>query len=414
MESSLVRANVLFVLHLQRMLARAVRRLLFARLGQDKPLKTVLVFRTGRLGDFLNAIPALHLLRERLQGARIILATTVSAQPAMQALSASYADLSALPWLDLVVPAPVNRAIAFTMTGRSRGVTDLRRLIREESPDAVFILSNMGETLRSKLKKLVFFRLAGYRGPLFGVDGLAHRGLLRRRQFELGIYEHEVYGPIHAVSECPRIGPVEDSEFRQDVSIPESAMRSIRELIPQVWQDGRPLVAVAPGASFSHKTWPAQRFIAVGRELQREFNCRFFVVGADGDRPLGAEIEAGLGRNCLDVTGRTSVTELAALLGLCRLFVGNDSGPAHVASAVRCPCVTVTSALDYPGIWEPWNSRGRVLRTRIDCEFCLSLTGCPRGTNACIDAIKVTEVLDLCREALGAEIADRRQAASAY
>jgi ADP-heptose:LPS heptosyltransferase len=197
----------------------------------------------------------------------------------------------------------------------------------------------------------------------------------------------------------------------QKVRIPETAMRKAREIVPQTWMNGHTLVAVAPGASFPHKMWPTERFIAVCRDLQSEFDCRLFVVGSDGDRPLGAKIQASLGANCLDLTGRTSVMELAALLGQCRLFVGNDSGPAHVASAVDCPCVTVTSALDFPGIWEPWNSRGRVARARIDCEFCLSLTCCPRKTNACILAIEVTEVLGLCRQVLVPAASDRRQTA---
>jgi ADP-heptose:LPS heptosyltransferase len=295
------------------------------------------------------------------------------------------------------------------MAGRSRGVTHLRRLLSEERPDAVFILANMGETLRSRVKKLVFFRWAGHRGPLFGVAGLPSRGLLRRRQFELRFYEHEVYGPVRAISECPRIGPVEDCELVQQLSIPEPAIRRLREIVPKTWITGRPLVAIAPGASFPHKMWPAERYVDVCRKLLREFDCRLVLVGSDGDRRLGAEIQASLGANCLDLTGRTSVTELAALLGQCRLLVGNDSGPAHLASASGCPCVTVTSALDFPGVWEPWNSRGRVARTRIDCEFCLSLTCCPLGTNACILAIEVIEVVGLCRQVLGTAVGDRWQ-----
>jgi hypothetical protein len=319
----------------------------------------------------------------------------------MQSLTSTYANPSSLPWLDFVMPPLVDSVLSFAMTGPDRGLKPLRRLIAEERPDAVFVLPYMGESVGSKLKKLLFFRLAGFRGSIFGFDGLATRQILRGCQYRLGLYEHEVYGPVRAICECPMIGAVTEEEIVQRVTFPEAASRWARDVVNESWLKGHPLVAIAPGASFPHKMWPTDRYIAASRELLQEYGCRFVVVGADADRPLGVKLEESLGDCCLDMTGRTTVTQLAALLSLCRLFVGNDSGPAHVASAVDCPCVTVTSALDFPGIWEPWNSRGRIARTRIDCEFCLSLTCCPRKTNACIMAIHTDEVLGLCRQVLG-------------
>ena len=396
-----VRESVLLVLKLRRSLVRSIQRLIFPRFDPQKPLRTVLVFRTGRLGDFLNAVPALHVLRKRLPDARIVLASTVSSLPSMQVLTSAYANTDSLPWLEFVVPFPVDTAVTFAMTGSDRGLQPLRRIIAEERPDAVFVLPYTGEALGSKLKKLLFFRLAGFKGFIFGFDGLATRASMRRRQYQLGLYEHEVYGPIHAIGECPTIGAVAEEEIVQRLTIPEAASRWAHEVVNESWLDGSPLVAIAPGASFPHKMWPIERYISASQKLHQEYGCRFVVVGADADRPLGVRLADSLGTNCLDVTGSTTVTQLAALLSRCWLFVGNDSGPAHVASAVDCPCVTVTSALDFPGIWEPWNSRGRIARTRIDCEFCLSLTCCPLKTNACIMAIDTDEVLSLCRQVLG-------------
>jgi len=399
-----VRQSVLLLLKLRRSLVRSIQRLTFPGFDPRQTLHNVLVFRTGRLGDFINAVPAMRLLRTRLPDARIVLATTVSSMPSMQSISSAYANLDLLPWLEFVTPSLVDRAMSFTMMGPDRGLKSLRHLIAEERPDAVFVLPYMAESLVSKLKKLLFFRLAGFKGPIFGFEGLATRKTLRRSQYQLGLYEHEVYGPVRAISECSMIGTVAEEEIVQRLTIPENALQWARDVVNESWPDGHPLVAIAPGASFPHKMWPIDRYIAVSRELLQEYGCRFVVVGADADRPLGVKLKESLGNCCLDMAGRTTVTQLAALLSLCCLFVGNDSGPAHVASAAGCPCVTVTSALDYPGIWEPWNSRKRIVRTRIDCEFCLSLTCCPLKTNACILAIDTDEVLSLCRQALGVPV----------
>ncbi len=399
---------MLLLLHLRRGLVRWVRRMLYRQFRPGQPLKTVLVFRTGRLGDFLNAVPALGVLRARLPQARIVLASTVSSLPAMRDLTRSYADLEALPWLAFVTPTPVDRTVCFTMDRHGHALAAMRRIIEEERPDAVFVLPYMGEPLGARLKKLLFFRLAGSKGPIFGFDSLPSRGSFEHRQFRMGLYEHAVYGPVRAVSECPAIGPVEESDITQQIAVPAEAGVWTRRVLKDAGFLDTMMVAISPGASFAHKIWPVDCFAALGEALLERYPCRLVVVGSEGDGPLGAALRARLGSRCLDLTGQTSVTALAALLEQCRLFVGNDSGVAHLASAVGCPAVTVTSALDFPGMWEPWNSRDRVARVRIECEHCLSLTACPLGTNACIRAVDPQEVLRLCAQVLGAgRMADR-------
>lgn len=391
---------VLFALRLRQKIVRIVWRLLYPKLRAGDSLKRVMVFRTGRLGDFLVAVPALHLLRSRLPDARIVLATTVSSLRSMQTKTKAYADLAALPWLDFVSPSVVDRAVAFEMSGKTRGLGSLRKLLGEEAPDAIFVLPYMGESLPSKLKKLLYFRMAGYRRPIYGFDGFASRLSMRRAQFRLGMYAHEVYGPVQALSECAPIGAIQEKELVQNIAIPDAAVQWAAETLKGFEEPANILIAVAPGASFAHKTWPVDRFLSVCRQLRERFGAQFVVLGADIDRPLGATLQQGLEAGCLDLTGRTSVTQLAAILSNCQLFVGNDSGPVHVASAVGCPCITVTSALDFPGLWEPWKNREGVVRTRLDCEYCLSLTCCPLNTNACIQSIGISEVLGRCLDVL--------------
>lgn len=388
------------VLRLRQLCVQLVKNVLYRKPQHAQAYRTVLVFRTGRLGDFLNAIPAMHILRSRLAGTRIVLVTTASSDPAMQVITKSYADPNSLPWLEFVVPSLVDRAVSFVMSGYADGLQQVRKVIHEEQPDAIFVLPYFGEVLTAKLRKLLFFRLAGFSGPIFGFDGFASRGILRRNQYELGLYEHEVFGPVRAISECPDLRPVAESEIVLNVAVPQAATLWARKVIEESCFSDSPLVAIGPGATYPHKIWPTDRYIEVCRELRRKYSCRFVVVGIQSDSAIAARLHAEFAADCLDTTGRTSVAQLAALLSFCVLFVGNDSGPAHVASAVGCPCVTVTSALDFPGIWEPWNSRGRVARVRIGCEFCLSLTHCPLGTNECILAVESRQVLRMCNDVI--------------
>lgn len=408
LRDSIRRKLILLVLHLRRSLVRLIKRLLFPEFRAGQVLGTVLVFRIGRLGDFLNAIPALALLRSRLPQARIILATTVSSLPLVQSVASAYADPDALPWLEFATPCLVDRAVCFTMAGPDRGLATMRRAIREEHPVAIFLLPYIGESLAGRLKKLLFFRLAGFKGPIFGFDGFTSRSHFRRTQYQLGMYEHAVFGPVRAISECAAIGVVEESEIVLQVSIPEAAMSWARKLLQASALMDTVLVAISPGATFIHKAWPLDRYVQFCEELTQRYDCRLLVVGIDADRPLGEALCAAIGDRCLDMTGKTSVTQLAALLELCRLFVGNDGGVAHLASAVGCPAVTITSALDFPGMWEPWNSRHRAVRVRIDCEYCLAQTSCPRKTNACIAAVDIQEVLRRCAQVLGPVLETRQ------
>lgn len=398
---SLTDACVLPLLQLRRSLVRLIKRLLYREYHPGQSLGTILVFRSGRLGDFLNAVPALGVLRSRLPQARILLATSVSSLPAMQSITRSYADPNSLPWLEFVTPSLVDRALCFTMSGRSKGLTAIRHMLKQEQPDVLFVLPYMGEPLGARLKKLLFFRLAGFKGPIFGFDALASRGSLQHRQYRLGLYEHAVYGPVRALSECAAIGAVAESELVQEVSIPGAAIGWARTVFEDSGFLDTMVIAISPGATFAHKAWPLDRYLRFCDELKERYDCRFLVVGIETDRPLGEALRAALGARCLDMTGKTTVTQLAALLTQCGLFVGNDSGPAHLASAVGCPAVTITSALDFPGMWEPWNSRERIVRVRIACEHCLSLTSCPLKTNACISAVDPQEVLRLCAQVLG-------------
>jgi ADP-heptose:LPS heptosyltransferase len=401
LRASIIRQLALSTLYLRRSLVRLIKRLLYPELRPGQAMGTVLVFRTGRLGDFLNAVPALALLRSRLPQARIILATTLSSQPLVQSIASSYADPKSLPWLEFVTPSLVDCAMCFTMAGRDRGLAAMRRAIREEHPGVIFVLPYIGESIGGKLKKLLFFRLAGFRGPIFGFDGLPSRNIFQRSQYQLGMYEHQVFGPVRAVSECAAIGVVEERDIVLQVSVPAGPMNWARKLLQASALTDTVLVAICPGATSIHKVWPIDRYVAVCRELSGCYDCRFVVVGSAADRSLGETLHDALGDRCLDMTGKTSVTQLAALIKLCHLFVGNDGGVAHLASAVGCHAVTITSAFDFPGMWEPWNSRRHVLRVHIDCEYCLAQLSCPRKTNACIAAVDTREVLRMCAQVLG-------------
>jgi lipopolysaccharide heptosyltransferase I len=99
-----------------------------------------------------------------------------------------------------------------------------------------------------------------------------------------------------------------------------------------------PLVAIAPGASSLRKRWTTEGFAETARAL-RIRGARVVVVGSAADATVSDRICSASGAE--DLCGRTSLPQLAALLRRCALFVGNDSGPLHLAAAVGAPCLAL-------------------------------------------------------------------------
>jgi len=379
-----------------------LQRLLFPRQTLPGRPRAVLVYRTGRLGDFINAIPALSRLRERFPAARISLLTTCSTQKSMQTLTKRYVtSLRELPWLDFVVPSLVDAPCVFSLEEGWRGWREVRHAVKTIRPDCMFFVSASGESFRSRAKKLVFARLAGVRGPVYGWRMHSNRYFLPHVQYRAGMFEHQAQAGLRAIGECAALAGVGEKDVVFPIAVdPESTAWADELLAGLGWAD-KLVLAVAPGATFEHKRWPVDNYIRLCRELQSRWAGRFVVVGAGSEAALGDQLGEALGSACLNLAGRTSLRQLAALLKRCGLLVGNDGGPAHLASALGRPCVTVTSALDFPIYWEPWNSRGQAVREAAPCQFCLDLAKCPLGTNACIMAVKLAEVLRACERILG-------------
>jgi len=119
------------------------------------------------------------------------------------------------------------------------------------------------------------------------------------------------------------------------------------------------VIALAPGAGARKRRWPIERFVELGRALVREYDARLAVVGGPEDRHLGAQLESGLGAALLNLAGRTTLRQTAAVLECCQLAVTNDSGPMHLAAAAGSRVVEI-SCHPEAGDTEHYNSPARL------------------------------------------------------
>jgi heptosyltransferase-1 len=121
-------------------------------------------------------------------------------------------------------------------------------------------------------------------------------------------------------------------------------------------------VALHPGASGrgALKMWPAPRFGELAARIAHETGLRPVVTWGPGERPLAESVVAASGGAAVLALATTSVLDLAALVAGARLFVGCDSGPLHLASAVSTPSVALFGPKD-PRTYGPFHPRNRVV-----------------------------------------------------
>ena len=121
-------------------------------------------------------------------------------------------------------------------------------------------------------------------------------------------------------------------------------------------------IAVMPGAAYGPaKRWPAERFATAGRLLKDQLQCNIVAIGSAEEHSLCAIVTRETGPGSLNLAGKTTLPELAAVLAHCRLALTNESGGMHLATAMDIPVVTVFGITD-PARTGPIGTAVRVLQ----------------------------------------------------
>jgi ADP-heptose:LPS heptosyltransferase len=160
---------------------------------------------------------------------------------------------------------------------------------------------------------------------------------------------------------------------------------------------GRPYVVIQPGAAMSTKRWDSKRFGEVARGLS---DRGFTVVVTAGP---GEEVYAGHAAHEVEGTlillGLT-IPELAELIRGASLYIGNDSGPMHLAAAVGTPTVAVWGSSDSRR-WRPWSVEHRLVQNPFECNPCPGYRCLVAPSPLCIESVTVEQVNAAVAELLG-------------
>ena len=325
----------------------------------------ILIRATNWVGDAIMALPALRAVRKRFPDAEI----TIVARPYVADI---YRDQEIC---DQLIP--------YDPKGLHAGFSGRERLAAElcaQKFDVALLLQNAFDAAWLAWRARIPERI-GY--ARHARSFLLTQSVPLPRQGE--IPAHEKYYYLELLRRAGWGHSAKDETFI-GLRVPEEKRRSADEFLSKSGvRQGAVRIAVAAGASYgSAKCWPPLRFAEVANRLQSETEAEIILFGTAAEANVSTAISAEMPRPPIDLTGKTAIADLPALLSQCQLFIGNDSGAMHVAAAVGLPIVAVFGPTDPHGT-APVTPRCSIVQQKPYCSPCF-LRRCPTD-HRCMTAI---------------------------
>jgi heptosyltransferase-2 len=325
----------------------------------------ILVRATNWVGDAIMAMPALRAVRARFPEAQI----AILARPYVADVYRGQGVSD-----ELIAYDPEKAHAGFR--GREILVTELRA----KKFDVALLLQNAFDAAWIAWRAGISERIG------YARDG---RSLLLTKAVPVprtgDIPAHEKYYYLELLRRAGWLDGLPEEPFIRLAVSPECGARAENTLLEAGARAAGLRVAIAAGASYgSAKCWPPERFAELGNRLQSENDADVILFGAAGEAAVSGAIATGMKNAPIDLTGKTSITELPALLSRCQVFIGNDSGAMHVAAAVGLPVVAVFGPTDPLGT-APVTPRSTIVQQKPYCSPCF-LRRCPTD-HRCMRAV---------------------------
>lgn len=316
----------------------------------------------------------------------------VLSTPAFCALRARFprAEISVLakPW---VVPIlrhnpHIDRILLYDARGRHRGLLGVHRLgrdLRAGRFDTAFLFQRAFEAAWIARIARIPVRVG------YGTDGrrwlLTHAVPASRDTLLVHRVEHNL-SLLEAVGISPANRELVLSAGVADLDRAKARLEGFG-----IGMEDR-IFGLSPGAAFGPaKRWPAERFSAIAEALSEQERSRGLVFGGPAEKNIGDEVVRNAPKaRLVNLAGLTELEEAVALIGLCGVFVTNDSGLMHVAAALDVPLAAIFGPTD-PRTTAPWSRRHVLLRMDgVRCSPCLK-RDCDKD-HRCMDLITVEDV----------------------
>ena len=309
------------------------------------------------VGDVVMACPSLQALRSCTHGLRLV---TVAHERVASLIEN-------VPLMDELVVLDSRRVVGLLRTALALRRTGFTLGIAMPDSFSSALLFWLGGVKR----------IVGFRGELR--DMFLSTRLLRKKWSHLSEQYAQLLPKVCTVGGRfilkPEPGDVNRArKILEEVGVPDSSQ----------------LALVAPGASYGEtKRWPEEKYSELVRLLTEKSQFQVILVGNAAETALCARIARKGERATANLSGRTTLRDLVAIASIASVFVGNDSGAAHVAAVSGCPVVAVFGSSD-PSWTAPRGENVRTVYEKLSCSPCF-LSDCPYELQ-CLSQIDVEDV----------------------
>ncbi len=359
---------------------------LFAR----DEITRVLAVKLDHIGDFFTAVPALRRLRGLFPEARI----TMLGSPGLRGFA--------------LATGAVDDFIGFEFFHARSGLgqkaleaDELATLTARLAPERF----DLAIDLRKHLDTREILRRTGAR-LLAGFDYLGQFPWLDvalEWEGDRGMHPKRSHVGDDLLNLVEAIGTASSADR---MVLPQASPGALDFLPPDArdWFD-RPVVCVHPGVGNVMRQWPAGHFVRLIDRLVEDHGVRVVLIGGGDEQALGEEVLAGVTAPgaVLSLIGGVKLADLPALLAHCALFVGNNSGPKHIAAALGVPTVGIHSGVVDATEWAPLGPRAVAVRRAMACSPCYLARpqDCHREL-ACLVGLEPAAVYAVCARLLAA------------
>jgi heptosyltransferase-2 len=339
------------------------------------PYSKILIRATNWVGDAVMSLPAIRAVRDRFPDAEIA--------------------VLARPWVADLYSREGFRMIPYTAGRGWRGIAGqwgAAQVLAAERFDCAVLLQNAFEAA-------FIARLAGIPRRI-GYDRDARGWLLTDAIPVPGRSDIPPHQRYYYLELLRRGGWLDRLPEAREIRLAglDDARRSGREVFRAAGIAGD-VVGISPGAAFgTAKRWIPERFADAATRLAREYDGSVAVFGSRDEAALCEAVVAGLrerGATAQSFAGRTTLREFIDMAAACRVFLTNDSGAMHIASAVAVPTVAVFGATDHVATG-PTGELARIVRRPVECSPCL-LRECPID-HRCMTAVDADTVVEAALE----------------
>jgi ADP-heptose:LPS heptosyltransferase len=166
---------------------------------------------------------------------------------------------------------------------------------------------------------------------------------------------------------------------------------------------------VGKGIPLDENRWPVQFFARLADAVAGHFGGTLILTGDSREKRLVDQVESLMERRALNMAGKTSLKELAALVSRCRAFICPDSAPGHIAAAMKVPTVALFALKsDFPERWKPYGTSCAVVRPEsIECSRKCIKEYCPQFR--CYEQISTDQVLSALEGLLNESAQEREK-----